>query len=186
MDVRIARRLFTVDEYYRMAAAGILGPDDRVELIDGEIVEMSPIGIRHASCVDRIMALLIRRLGRRATVCGQNPVRLDIRSEPQPDIAVVSPRDDFYASGHPGPSDVLWLVEVADTTLAFDRRVKVPLYARAGVPELWIVDLEHDRVEVFADPAGGGYTASEVYGRGDRISPRALVRVTLRVEEILG
>jgi Uma2 family endonuclease len=128
----VARHLFTVDEYHRMGEAGIFGEDDRVELIEGEIIEMSPIGSPHAARVKRLTQLLVRRLGTRAIVQVQDPVVLSQLSEPQPDLAVVKARADFYAAGHPQPTDILLVVEVADTSRVFDRNVKAPLYAPCG------------------------------------------------------
>src|SRR5207247_3212709 len=147
MGMPLAHRRFTVDEYYRMAETGILAEDDRVELLDGEIVEMSPIGPRHAATVTRLDHLFNRLVGDRAIVRAQNPVRLDGYSEPEPDIALVTPRADFYRAEHPTPRDILLIVEVADTSLRYDRHTKLPGYARAGVPEAWLVDLTADRVE---------------------------------------
>jgi Uma2 family endonuclease len=141
MGVQLARRLFTVAEYHKMAEAGILSEDDRVELLEGEIVAMSPIGSRHAGLVNRLNRLFSQRAGDQVVVSVQNPVRLGGYSEPQPDLALLRPRADFYTSSHPGPEDVLLAVEVAETSAAVDREVKVPLYARFGVPEVWLVDL---------------------------------------------
>lgn len=140
----ITRRRFTVDEYHRMAEAGILGEDDRVELLDGEIVEMTPIGPRHAGGVNRLTRLFTTRLGARAIVTVQNPVVLGVRWEPQPDLAILRPRPDFYSTAHARPEDILLIVEVAETSGEADRRVKVPGYAAAGVPETWRVDLPGD------------------------------------------
>ncbi|MGH9154512.1 MAG: Uma2 family endonuclease [Acidimicrobiales bacterium] len=121
MAVQRARHRFSVDDYYRMAESGVLGPGDRVELIEGEIVEMSPIGSRHAACLRRLVALFSEGTRGRAILSVQDPVRLDQHSEPQPDLALLRPRPDYYADGHPGPGDVLLLVEVCDTTWAFDQ-----------------------------------------------------------------
>lgn len=132
MAVQVQRRLFTVSEYYRMAEAGILGEDDRVELLEGEIVQMAPIGSNHRGTVDFLANSLVSRLGARAIVRTQNPIRLDDFSEPQPDVALLHPRADFYRRSHPTPADVLLLVEVADSSVAFDRQVKLPLYCPSG------------------------------------------------------
>src|SRR5436190_3054902 len=134
----VTKRLFTVDEYYRMADAGILTQFDRVELIDGEIIEMSPIGVRHAECVERATTFFTDSFGRKAIVSVQNPLRLTTYTEPQPDIVVLKRRADFYKLKRRGPEDVLLVVEVADTTLRYDRNVKHPRYAAAGVSEVWI------------------------------------------------
>jgi Uma2 family endonuclease len=125
-----AARRFSVHEYHQMAAAGILNEDDPVELIEGEIVEMPPMGSPHAACISRLTQILVTQAGNLADVRVQLPVRLDERSEPEPDLALVKPRADSYASAHPGPDDVLSVIEVADTTLHYDRSVKGPLYAR--------------------------------------------------------
>ena len=174
---------FTVDEYHRMAEVGLLGEDDRVELLEGEIIDMSPIGSRHAACVNRLTRLLATGLGDRAIVAVQNPVRVSDLSEPQPDLAVLRARDDFYAEQLPGPADVLLLIEVADTSLAFDRHVKVPLYARAGVPEVWVVDLDGEVVEVFRGPGPEGYADAARAGRHESL---AAAGVSVTAAEILG
>jgi Uma2 family endonuclease len=135
MALQLPRRRFTVEDYYKMAEAGILTEDDRVELLDGEIVQMSPIGPRHANAVDRANRAFSRRVGDAAVVRVQNPIRLSSRSEPQPDLALLRPRAGGYGRAHPGPKDVLLVLEIADMLVAIDRRVKLPLYARAGVPQ---------------------------------------------------
>jgi Uma2 family endonuclease len=186
MAVQILRRRFTIEEYYLMAKAGILGEDDRVELIDGEIVEMAPIGSYHASRVKRLIQLLSQQVGSRAIVSAQDPVRLAEHSEPQPDIALLRPRDDFYASAHPGPADVLLIIEVADTSADYVRQVKAPLYARAGIPEYWLVDLAGQRIEVYRDPSAGEYRQVRLVRRGERLSPEALPSLELSSSDILG
>jgi Uma2 family endonuclease len=179
-------RLFTADEYYRLAEVGILHEDDRVELLDGVIVEMTPIGVPHAACVDRLNVLLQRGYGDRAIVRVQGPIRLNPYSEPQPDLSILKPRADFYGTAHPGPADVLVVIEIADTSLRYDRDVKMPLYARAGIAEYWLIDVVNDTVEVFGQPGPGGYLASELASRGDRLPTRALSGVDLMVTDILG
>src|SRR5881397_290366 len=156
-DVEVIRRRFTVDEYHRMGEAGILNEDDRVELIRGEIVKMSPIGIQHAACVARLTEILLGRLRGRATLWPQNPLTILPDSEPQPDIILLRHRADFYAGELPGPDDVALLVEVADTSLRYDRHVKGPLYAEAGVQDYWIVDLTGGAVEVHREPVAGAF-----------------------------
>jgi Uma2 family endonuclease len=148
----------TVDEYYRMAAVGLLPPDARVELIEGEIIDMAPIGSRHAAAVDRLAKLLILAVDKSAIVRVQGPVRLSVHSEPQPDLAVLRPRADDYRDSHPETSDILLLIEVSDTTLRFDREVKAGLYARHGIPALWILDIGDGRLHVFRAPRRGEYT----------------------------
>ncbi|MBI3973583.1 MAG: Uma2 family endonuclease [Chloroflexi bacterium] len=184
--IEMPRRRFTVDEYYRMAEAGILAEDDRVELIDGEIVHMSPISSRHAAGVKRVRRLFDRRLGDRVVVSVQDPVRLGSFAEPQPDIALLHPREDLYAEAHPGPENVLLIVEVADTSIQYDRQVKVPLYARAGVPEVWLADLTGDAVEAYREPSPDGYRVVRRLRRGERIAPQALPDLEIAVDELLG
>ena len=179
-----ARRLFTVDEFHRMAEAGILGEDDRVELIEGELIEMAPIGSRHAACVNRLVKLLSATEPLLLSV--QNPVSLGPRTEVQPDVALLRPRDDYYASAHPGPRDVLLVIEVADTSADTDRTVKVPLYAKAGVPEVWLVDLVAGRIEVFRRPSSGAYAEARTAGPGE--APLSVPGTDLRLDpaELLG
>jgi Uma2 family endonuclease len=186
MDVTIAQRPFTVDEYYRLSDAGILTEDDRVELIEGKIVEMSPIGSLHAACVKRLNTLMSRGVGTGAIVSVQDPIRLDDYSEPQPDVVLVRPRDDFYAEQHPGAEDVLLLVEVADSSEEYDRRVKVPLYASAGVPEVWVVNLNRNVIEVYSNPVGGDYVEQREARPGERIEVSHVPGVVLDVSAILG
>jgi hypothetical protein len=186
MAVQLLKRRFTVADYHRMAAAGILSEDDRVELIEGEIVAMSPIGSRHAACVMRLTELLSPQVVGRAHVNVQNPIRLGEHSEPQPDLALLRRRQDFYASSHPGPEDVLLIIEVADQSAAVDREVKVPLYARFGVPEVWLVDLVSERVEVYREPGAGGYAQKLTLARGEVVSPKAFSELRLAVADVLG
>jgi Uma2 family endonuclease len=167
MGLPLARYRFTVDDYYRLAQAGILGEDARVELIEGEIVMMTPIGSRHAACVTGITRLLVGLLGDRALVRIQLPVRLDDNSEPEPDICVARPRPDLYAGGHPGPADVLLLIEVSDSSLGYDRGIKVPLYARSGIEAVWIVDLGRSVVHAYSGPSADGYLERRTAHAGD-------------------
>jgi Uma2 family endonuclease len=182
----VPRRHFTVDEYYCMAKAGVLREDERVELLDGEIIEMSPIGGRHAGCVDDLGEWFILRLAGRAKVRIQNPVRLSSGSEPEPDIALVRPRSDGYRRGHPGPEDVFLIIEVADTTLDYDRDTKLAFYAAAGIPEVWIWDLQGERVLVHRDPHDGQYRRTSVIERGGVLSPEAFPDLELLVDDFLG
>jgi len=156
------RHRFTAEEYHRMGEAGLFGEDDRVELIEGEIVEMTPIGSRHAGTVIRLNRLLGQAVGDRAIVASQSPLRLGTTSEPQPDIALLRPRDDFYTTSHPGSGDVLLLIEVAEASLRYDREVKLPLYARHGIPAVWLVDLAGRELTAYEQPAGDGYRQTRV------------------------
>lgn len=186
MAVRLLRRTFTVDDYHRMVRAGILTEDDRVELLEGEIVEMVPIGSRHQACVDRLNELLARRAAEQAILRVQGPIVLGERSEPQPDLILLRRRPDFYATSHPRPQHVLLVIEVAETSADYDRQVKMPLYARAGVPEVWLVDLEGQAVEVYRKPAGGTYEDMRRLQAPHRLSVEALPRAEVAIEEILG
>ena len=181
-----ARHRFTVDDLERMVRAGILREDARVELIEGELYDMNPIGWAHQACVNRLTELFVRTLHGRAIVQPQGPVRLSERSLPQPDLALLRPRTDFYAHGGPGPADVLLLVEVSDTTLAYDRDVKVPLYARAGIPEVWLVDLAGGQLLVFREPDAGRYRMSAVVRPGEPVSPLAFPDLVVDVAALLG
>lgn len=156
----------TVDEYHRMAEAGVLLPDARVELIEGEIIDMAPIGSRHATAVDLLAERLITALRGAALVRIQGPVRLSARSEPQPDVAVLRLRADRYAGNHPSAADVLLVIEVSDATLRFDIDVKAKLYAQHGVPELWIVDVGGQQLHVCSDPQRGEYAQRSTRGAG--------------------
>ena len=186
MAVSPVRRRFTVDEYYQMARAGILHEDDRVELIEGEILEMTPIGRRHAAGVMRISSLFWERFRDGAAISVQNPVWLDARNEPQPDVALLRPRVDFYEAGLPGPADVLLIVEVAETSAALDRRVKLPLYARCGIPEVWLVEMSKQTVTAHRDPGPGGYKTVWTVRRGEAIAPLAFPDRELAVADMLG
>jgi Uma2 family endonuclease len=186
MAVALTKRRFTMEEYHRMAEVGILTETDRVELIHGEIVERTPISSRHASVIKRLNALLTGRLGARAIVSVQDPVQLSKESEPQPDVVLLRPTPDFYAGSHPEPVDTLLLIEVADTSLPYDRSVKLPHCAAAGVIEVWIVDLAGDVVEVYRTPVPDGYRDVVTVPRGGSLSPVAFADLTLGVDEILG
>lgn len=185
MAVQVLRRRFTVEDYHRMAEAGILMEDDRVELIRGEVVEMSPIGNRHAACVNRLTEVFVRSASGRAVIAPQNPVRIPEHSEPQPDLTVLRRREDHYAGKAPQPEDVLLLVEVCDTSLAYDRDVKVPLYAEAGIPEVWLVDLNAGIIHVFRDPSPAGYRRSHSVLRGEGLAPELLSGLAFSSADLL-
>src|SRR5579859_1914472 len=174
---------FTADDFERLASTGILREDDRVELINGQVVEMSPIGDRHAHCVRRLNWLLTDRLGRTARVDVQNPVVLGEHDVPQPDLIVLRPRPDANRN-HPGPSDILLAVEVSDTGLDRDRDIKLPRYAQAGVREVWLVNLPEDQIEIHRAPAGDGYGIVEVKRQGQSLSPLFAPQLVVEVAEI--
>jgi Uma2 family endonuclease len=183
--VEVRRRRFTLEEYYRMAEVGILGPEDRVELIEGEIIQMRPIGPRHATCVNALNRRLLQAVGDRAVLSPQNPVQLIPDSEPQPDVVLLRPPEGQYWEHRAEPADAMLVVEVAETSYRYDRHVKLRLYARAGVPEVWIVDLAHAVVDVFREPHATGYASEHRVERGGTIAPAALPDATIVVTEIL-
>lgn len=176
----------TVEAYYDLARTGHLGEDDRVELIDGVIIEMAPIGSDHVTAVNRLTRAFVLAVGDAGVVSVQNTVTLPPYSAPQPDIAVLAPRFRAFGEGLPRAEDILLVVEVADTTLAWDRRTKMPLYARHGVREAWIVDLRARRIEVYREPSGAGYRHRSVHGPAETLHPVLLPGVSLPVAEAVG
>jgi len=184
--IQLRPRRFTAGEYHQMIEAGVFGEDERLELIDGEIVQMSPIGDRHAACVRRLIALLSRLFADQAIVDAQDPMVVDIAYAPQPDLALLRPRADYYATQTPTPADCLLVIEVADTSAEFDREIKAPRYARGGVGELWLIDLERAVVVAHRDPAGDAYQHVQVLHRGETIAIAALGGAGLPVEAMLG
>ncbi len=186
MAVQLTRRRFSVDEYHWMAHVGILGEDDRVELIAGEIVEMAPIGPGHVGSLIDFTERFVHQFGDVAQVSVQSSVRLDQYDEPQPDLVLVCRRADFYRSALPTAEDIFLLVEVSDTSLAVDRRVKLPLYARAGILETWLVDLRHHRLHVHREPTADGYRVTRTLPRGERIAPLAFPDREIAVADLLG
>jgi Uma2 family endonuclease len=177
------RRLLTVDEYHRMGEVGILTDDDRVELIEGELVAMAPIGSEHVAATNALNRLLVLAVGDRGIVSVQNPVRLTRRSEPQPDFAVLKPRDD-YRTTLPRPDDTMLAIEVASTSLDYDRTVKLALYARSGIPEVWIVNLTAEEVEIYQSPVADSYTAIARASRSDTLAIQAIPGVLIPVARI--
>ena len=178
-------RKFTVAEYYRMVDAGILRPRERVELIEGVILAMPPIGPFHAEGVDYFLELFSRHAAGRFRVRIQAPVHLGEHLELEPDMALLRLRPGGYRRAHPTPEDILLITEVADSTLDYDRDIKAPLYGRAGIPETWVVNLREDCLEVFRNPGPQGYAQHTLYRRGDKISPVALPDLEFAVAELL-
>jgi len=176
---------FSVTDYYRMAESGVLGPDARVELLEGRIVEMSPIGSFHGGVVNRLGRRLQLAAKGRWLVSVQNPLRLDNHSEPEPDMMLLRPAPDDYISRHPQPEDVFLLSEVSDTTLDYDRVEKLPANGRAGVIEVWIVDLTDATIEVYREPHFRGYASKKVLRAGDSAEPQAFPEVVVEVGELL-
>ncbi|MEW6126178.1 MAG: Uma2 family endonuclease [Acidobacteriota bacterium] len=182
----VRRWRFSVADFNAMIEAGVLKEDDRVELIEGEIVEMSPIGTAHSSCVKRLNALLAQRIAQHAILSVQDPVQASGFSQPQPDIALLKYRADFYAARHPLPKDILLVIEVADSTVVYDREVKMPLYARAKIAQAVLIDLSSQVIEVYSRPVKGKYTRVQTLKRGDALTIHKLPDVELKVGEILG
>ncbi len=182
MTTGTLRFRFTTDEYERMIATGILTEEDRVELVDGEIIAMTPIGDEHVFALNSLTAQLFQKLAGRAVISVQNPIRLSDFSRPQPDIALwrLSSRRTLA-----GPADILLLVEISDSTLSFDRDVKLPLYARAAIQEVWIVNLVEGQIEVYRGPVSGEYQSAETFVSGDQISPQAFGDAAFAVDDIL-
>jgi len=174
----------TVDDYHRMGDEGILHHDDRIELVEGEIVRMPPIGPAHAGKVSRLSQLFTRLLGDRAIVWAQNPILLPPHNEPQPDIAILLSRPDFYESALPVAGDILLLIEVSDTSLAFDRDKKQPVYARFGIPEFWIVDVNAKRVTIFREPSPTGYRNIEIARADADLVPTMIPDIAVRPLEL--
>ncbi len=165
-DDWIPRHRLTVDEYYRMAEVGLLAPDAQVELIQGEVIDMVPIGSRHGAIVRALEKFLYNAVGDHAIVSAQSAVRLDDYSEPQPDVALLKPRADFYFDTHPGPPDILLLIEVSNSTPRYDRQIKVPLYARHAIPEVWLIDVQSKQLHRLRQPANGTYQQDETFTGG--------------------
>jgi len=186
MSVSVRTRRFSVEEYYRMVRAGILKEDDRVELVDGEIIEMAPMGPRHAFCVDRFNQRLVEALGSLAVVRVQGPISLGPHSEPQPDLALSRPPLTRYTESHPGPDDLFLVIEVADTSVEDDRARKIPLYARAGIREAWLVNLPAETIELYRSPTREGYRDTRALGRGQALAPEAFPEVTFAVDDLFG
>ena len=178
------RHAVSAQEYLRMGEAGVFEADARLELIEGEIVEMAPIGSPHAGAVNILNQLFARLAGDLVIVAVQNPLIVGDRSVPQPDLALLKPRADSYAGSHPSVADVLLVVEVADTTLRFDLDTKIPLYARCGIAEAWVVDLQARALRVFRDPGASGYRTSLTVPGGESVSALALPAVVVAVSAL--
>lgn len=176
---------FSVEEYRKLGDVGILDEDDRIELLDGELTIMSPIGSPHLATLNRLVHLFTDSLGSQCTVSPQNPVELEEYSQPQPDIALLKMRADFYQTRLPGPDDVFLLVEVADSSLYYDR-AKLKLYARAGIREVWIVNLSRREVEVYRQPQGDGYATELRLGNGKSVTPEAFPDCAFALKDIFG
>ena len=186
MRTEATKKLFTVHEYYKMAEVGILRDDVRTELINGEIIEMSPMGARHASAVSRLTEFLVPLLKGKAQLRPQLPLRLNDYNEPEPDLCFVRPRRDFYGRKHPGSGDTLLAIEVSDSSLRYDRDVKAGVYAATRVTEFWIVDLPGDVLLIFRDPSKGAYKTSLTLHRGESVKALAFPEIEIAVADLLG
>jgi Uma2 family endonuclease len=184
--MQLLTRKFTIEQYHKMADAGILTEQDRVELIRGKIIEMSPIGLKHAATVNRLNQLFYRQLGERVVVSIQNPIQLNDNSEPQPDVALLKPRADFYENKIPTPEDILLLVEVADKTLRYDRDVKLPLYAENKIIEVWLIDVNNQFLRVYRQPQETSYQNIQKFTRSQNLSPLSFSDIIIPVDEIFG
>lgn len=180
------RRRFTRADYRRMAQVGILAEDDRVELLDGEITVMSPIGLPHSAAVRFLNSFFSAHVGERAIVDVQNPIVIDDENEPQPDLTILRPSEDFYRKEHPGPADVLLLIEVADASLELDRGEKLRLYAEAGIREYWVIDLDRRVLIVHRQPKESEYASIQQYDGDARVASEGLADVELAIGPLFG
>jgi Uma2 family endonuclease len=181
----VIKKRFTADQYQRMGQVGILTERDRVELIDGDVVAMTPIGARHNACVTRTTRALVMAAGDDAFVQPQGSVRLDLYHEPEPDLVLLRPRGDFYASRLPGPEDILLVVEIADSSIDYDRDVKARIYAESGIPEYWLADLNANLVWRYSAPERGAFRSLEQYRRGQSMTPQLLPACVIPVDVLL-
>ncbi|HVG31752.1 MAG TPA: Uma2 family endonuclease [Pyrinomonadaceae bacterium] len=185
MSLQRARYFFTVAEFERMGEAGIFAKDAHLELIEGALYDMPVIGSRHAACVKFLSRFLNVAVGDKALVSTQNPIQLDDYSEPQPDVALLRLREDFYRHAHPTQIDVLLLIEVADTTVDYDRLVKVPLYAKAGIKEVWVVNLPAEQIEIYAEPSGDAYKITKQIKRGEEARAHTIPNLIVSADTVL-
>ncbi|HND21350.1 MAG TPA: Uma2 family endonuclease [Acidobacteriota bacterium] len=184
MSTHPTKRWFSVQDFHRMVETGILTEDDRTELIAGVVISMSPFGSRHAACVKRFNALLSRQLLGKVIIGVQDPIQLDSFTEPQPDLSILQFRDDFYAEQHPRAREVLLLIEVSDLSLSYDRDTKLPLYAQAEIPEVWIVDLTAEKILAYQQPKAGKYEVQETYTAATKLTSVAGFPVEINLSTI--
>lgn len=184
MTLNLEKRLLTVEEYHRMEEVGILKPVDRVELLNGEIIKMSPFKSRHTSHVKRLNALMFKLVGDLMTISVQDPITINEYSEPEPDVALLKLSKSFYANSHPKAKDVVLVIEVSDSTLEMDRTIKLDLYANAGIKEYWIVNLIDNQIEVYKKPVAGNYKLREIIFLKEEIQlPKT--KISIKVSDIL-
>lgn len=183
---KIVPKRFRVEDFRKMTEVGILPEESGWEIIDGYLIDKMSIGSKHASVVRRLSKYLERNLGDIVQVSGQNPIHIDEYNEPEPDIALLQPRADFYAESHPTPTDVLLLIEVSDSTVEYDREVKKKLYAESGIREFWIVNLKDETIETFTQPKNGVYYSARILEKGEIVESILIESLTIEVGEILG
>ena len=179
------RYRLAVADYHRLGEAGVINEDSRVELIEGDLIAMPRIGSQHAAHLDCAVQKIFQRTGSQAIVRVQSPIQLDQRSEPEPDLALLRPRADFYAQSHPTPEDILLLIEVSDSTLDYDRDIKMPLYAKAGIPEVWLLDLVNRRLAIYRRPSPDGYREVLYPALDESIAPVLLSGLAIEVGQLL-
>jgi Uma2 family endonuclease len=184
MTAQLLTHKFTTQQYHLMHEAGVFAEGDRFELINGELSKMSPIGLKHALCVARLTKRFELKLGDRTMIWAQNPILLDGNSQPQPDLAILKLRDDFYEEGLPTPSDILLIIEVSDSTTSYDRDIKMPLYAAAGIPEMWLFDINKKAIEGYSLPSSSGYKQMRRYEENDTLAMLAFPDVIFNWEEL--
>ncbi|MEL6675892.1 MAG: Uma2 family endonuclease [Bacteroidota bacterium] len=185
MSIKLKRKLFSISEYHQLAKAGMLHESEKVELLGGEIIYMSPIGSHHVACVNRLNHFLQKKLGDQFIISVQNPLSLPPFSEPEPDLAILTYRPDFYAKKLAGQEDIHLVIEVSDTTLEKDVTVKGPIYARAQIPEYWVIDLAKGGVIVKTHPQNGVFQITQSFQKGEPIHSSTLA-ISLAWEEIFG
>ena len=182
----IVRKKFCTKETYKMMEVGILPEESGWELIDGEIIHRMTIGGKHAGTIKKLNKILTKMVGEQSIISVQDPIQIDDHNEPEPNIALLKPREDFYVESHPTPEDVLLLNEVSDSTVEFDRKVKKSLYAGAEIAEFWLVNLRENTIEVYSQPKNGTYRLAQILEKGETVKSNAVENLSLEVEEILG
>jgi Uma2 family endonuclease len=181
----LRQRSITLAEYHKMAEVGILTEDERIELLHGQIIPMSPVGSKHSTCVKRLNRLFSRSVGDRAIISVQDPIQIPEQSEPEPDVALLYPPLTTYETRHPLPDEVMLVIEVSDSSLLKDHTIKLPLYASAGMPEVWLIDLPQQQVEVYTKPQDDIYTLRRLVRKGETITLVAL-DLAVSVDEVFG
>ena len=186
MAIQLQHKLFTVDDLDQMLESGVLTEDDNVELLNGELVTMSPVGSRHAACVKRLNHFFSQTIGDKAIVSVQDPIQIRPNSQPEPDIAILRVRHDFYMDAHPEAADVLLLIEVSDSSLDYDKEIKLGIYGRGGVPEVWIINLQDEQVDSYRGPFNGGYRLRERFLLGENIKADLLPKLEVNISQVFG